>query len=196
MHLLGNRAFFIAALSAAVLPTATQADDAAQWTGAYVGLSGNMTDANLLLLTTREGFGGDEGFGAFAGYDYAVSPNIVVGAEVALYDTEVYPDRQNFASGILQNLRAVNARVGYARGNTLFFAGMGYMVADLESVAGIASPSDGAGLSGFVGIEGFVTDQITIRLDITRATLSDFESTAPGFEVEVTGARVGVAWRF
>ena len=186
----------ISAIIATTLPQITTAQDAAQWTGPYVGLSFGYVDADERQDSTREIFGGDGGFGGFAGYDYAVTDTIVIGGELMLFDTEVSPDTADGGSGILENLSNAMVRVGYAKGNTLFYGGVGYMFADLESTFVLAGPSNGAGASVTLGIEAFVAEDITLRADITRSTLEDFELTADGFNVRTTSMRLGVAYRF
>lgn len=186
----------ILAIATATIPHAALAQDAAQWTGPYAGLSFGHVDADIQLVTIRETFGGDGGFGGFIGYDYAVADNIVVGGELALFDTEVSPDTENGGTGILENLSAANFRIGYAKGNALFYGGIGYMVSGLESTAGIADPSNGSGISVTMGLEAFVADDVTLRADVTKATLENFESVAPGYKVETTSMRIGMAYRF
>ena len=183
-------------LALVAAPQALLAQDAAQWQGFHAGLSFGYTDADETLESTRESAGGDESFGVYAGYDYAVTEQIVIGAELALYDNEVKPDTDDGGSTILENLSAINIRAGYATGTTLFYGGIGYMFSDLESTFGLVGASDGDGVSITLGVEAFVAENITLRADITRSELTGYEFTADGFEVRTTSMRLGAAYRF
>ncbi|WP_181703255.1 outer membrane protein [Chthonobacter albigriseus] len=169
------------------------------WTGTYIG-----ADAGYV-------FGDDSAFtdafaaGAFVGYNYAVTPNWVVGGEA---DFHWFGSDEGFATALGDTgstsdsyLSTVRARVGYAFDSVLVYGTAGLAVGFGE--VDLPGGSDSNTHVGYVvgaGVEAALTENVTVRgeynyIDAGSETYSDGTDSA---DLDFTGhlVKVGVGYKF
>lgn len=179
-----------AALSAALATTAP-AQDAEKWQGFYLG--GRVNMQNLGISGVPIGIDPEINAGVFGGYNHAVAPDFVLGAELG-YDSKL--DYTVAGTGLdLENNISLRGRGGYAFGNSLLYGSLGYGWTDWD-VAAAGISGSGQGISYGVGLETMLTENITTRFEYTR-TNYDFSGPAlGGRDGEVDAFTVGVAYKF
>lgn len=164
------------------------------WTGFYVGGQAGYYEANY-DYDNADFFGPSGSFrlgdgvalGAYAGYNYQLSPNFVVGIE-GDYNWSL-GDGKTAPFG-LDSFGSIRGRLGYATDSTLLFVTGGLAFADLGEdcsgwvqgdcqVAGIGSEL-GYAVGG--GVEHFLTDAISLKLEYVY--MGGFEYGVNQFSVE------------
>lgn len=186
------------------IPTAPVAEPvvaptAFDWTGAYIGASGGYM------------FGDDSDFtdalaaGAFVGYNYAVTPEWVVGAEADFHwlDTD-----ENFGTALGGTgsstdsyLSTVRARVGYAFDSVLIYGTAGLAVGWGE--ADLPTGSDSNTHFGYVvgaGLDVALTENILVRGEYNWVDAGSETYSAGGdsADLDFSGhlVKVGVGYKF
>lgn len=186
-----TKAIFKAATIAAVLtvPSIAMAQDAGQWQGFYGGLQFSAVSPELNGAPVNL----DSGQGAeiFAGYDFAVGGNWVVGGELS-YGTSVDVQATPAITVGLEDRIAVRGRAGVAVGNALFYGSVGYMTTDL-SVNGMSTGLTGEGATFGLGIEAMLSENISGRIEFNRA---DLDVGGSPIGIDQNSVSMGVAYRF
>ncbi len=189
------------ALAAAFAAQGASAQDASQWTGFYAGFATTIIspefDNSPAPIPLQEG----TNFGVYGGYNYAVSDNFVVGAEIGLGGPTAFQTVLGANDFELENV--VNARVrgGYAMGSALLYGTFGYQTVNYDSVAGVTTGSGSAdGLVYGIGIEMLLSDNVSFRLDYT-STHMDLETGsivggAGDEQIDANAVGLGVALHF
>ena len=128
-----------ATLSAAITTTAI-AQDAEKWEGFYAG--GRVNMQNLGISGVPVGIDPEINAGVFGGYNYAVAPNFVLGAELG-YDSKL--DYTVMGTGLdLENNINLRGRGGYAFGNSMLYGSLGYGWTDWDvAAAGVSGSGQG-----------------------------------------------------
>lgn len=144
------------------------------WTGPYVGLTGGY------------GWGTSDGFvgGGFAGYNFQVSPNVVVGVEGDVTGTNRSTNDWD---------ATVRGRLGYAYDRYLFYGTGGVAFGDIKN-AGASKTKTGWTLGA--GIEAALTSNLTGRLEYRHTDLGS--ATVGGSSITQTAddVTVGIAVKF
>jgi outer membrane immunogenic protein len=189
------------ALSAAFVATGASAQDAAQWTGFYAGFQTTIIapefDNSPATIPLQEG----TNFGAYGGYNYAMSDSFVLGAEVSIGGPTAFQTSLGVNDFELENV--VNARVrgGYAYGSALLYGSVGYQSVNYEQVAGVTTASGSAdGVVYGIGIEMLLSDNVSFRLDYTSTHMDlDAGSIVGGAgneQIDANAVGLGVALHF
>ncbi|QFT81480.1 hypothetical protein FIU89_12725 [Roseovarius sp. THAF27] len=180
-----------AAALVSAIATNAAAQDAEKWQGFYLG--GRVNMQNLEISDVPFGINPEINAGVFGGYNHAVAPNFVIGAELG-YDSKL--DYTVMGTGLdLENNVSVRGRGGYAFGNSLLYGSLGYGWTDWDVAAAGVSGS-GQGISYGVGLETMLTDNITTRFEYTRTS---YDFSGPGLggrDGDVDAFTVGVAYKF
>lgn len=190
----------VAALASAFAATSASAQDASQWTGFYAGFATNIIspefDNSTVMVPLQEG----TGLGVYGGYNYAVSGNIVVSAEVGIGGPATFQTALGQPDFEFDNV--VNARIrgGYAVGNALVYGSLGYQQVNFSAATGISTDGSADGLVYGIGIEMLLTDNVSVRLDYTSTHMTPDDNTiigAPnGTQIDANAVGLGVALRF
>ena len=188
------------ALATAFTATGASAQDASQWTGFYAGFATNIIspefDNSTLTTPLQEG----TGFGAYGGYNYAISDNIVVGAEVGIGGPATFQTSLGNPDFEFDNV--VNARVrgGYAVGNALVYGTVGYQQVNYSATAGISTDGSANGLVYGLGVEMMLNESVSVRLDYTSTHMNPDAGTligaSSGTQIDANAVGLGVALRF
>lgn len=194
-----NRIVTTAAAVAAALVAANAHADT--FTGPFVGVQGGWEENSVNYPTTATGVTplqakGDTGtLGVLAGYDYKLSPHVVVGAQAELN----FPISAHFSDGatVIDPKRSIDltARAGYLFGDkTLAYVRGGYSnvreETTLLNVPYSASGSQNGWLVG-AGIERAVTRNVTANIEYRYTDLSEGDGKWDRHQ-----ALVGVAYHF
>lgn len=177
------------------------------WTGIYVG--GNLgwefgnfdnrtTGANL--DTDTNGVAG----GLYAGYNYQITPNIVVGAEADFTLSDIEDTKSGGGTTLTSksdwnsNFRA---RVGYSFDRYLIYGAGGLALADLEVEGNGDSDSKTAlGWTLGVGGEAAITNNVTAKLEYVYQDFGDqdFNLNGQGVSSDFSDqqVRVGLGYKF
>lgn len=165
------------------------------WTGAYIGAHGGYN------FESDDGFGDTWALGGFVGYNYAVTPNWVVGGEA---DISWMPTDEGVGGGGDADdawLSTYRARVGYAFDSVMVYGTAGLALGFGEvDFAGGSDDNTHVGYVVGAGVEAALTDNITARAeynyyDAGSETYSDgVDSTS----VDMSGhlVKVGVGYKF
>ncbi|MHA7777063.1 outer membrane protein [Roseibium sp. M-1] len=178
------------------------------WTGLYVGgnlgwafgqfdnKAGNTTDLGI----DTNGIGG----GLYTGYNYQVTPNVVVGAEADFSLTDLEKSRSN--GGVTLTSKSdwnsnIRGRVGYAFDRYLVYGAGGLAIADLEVSGNNDTDSKTAlGWSLGAGGEAAITNNVTARLDYTYQDFGeqDFNLNGTGVSSDFNNSqiRMGLGYKF
>lgn len=180
----------IAALSIANIATAQD------WSGFYVGGNGAVsslnTDTGAPFTYTDTSISG----GIFAGYNYMLSPNVVLGVEAeynlnTITNSPIFPMEMSDTYGI-------RARAGYAMDDLMFYGAIGAELGTFSAVGGPPVSDDTIGISMAAGIEYALNDRFSLRAEYTY---TDFGVAAPsvfgpGVTVTTDALRFGMAMHF
>lgn len=192
-----HTALLAAGLSVSAFTTSVQAQDAAQWVGFYAGAAINTTSLEMSgAAPFPVGLGTESNFGFFGGYNHAVGSNFVVGGELAYFFESTYTPVFLFPSLTVDNTAVLRGRAGYATGNVLAYATLGYAFADVTIPAGPIT-ADADGVIYGVGLEAMLANQISMRIEYIQSDL-DVSGTGVPPNISVSGdtVSVGVAYHF
>ncbi len=144
------------------------------WTGPYVGLTGGY------------GWGTTDGFlgGGLAGYNFQVSPNVVLGVEGDITGT-------NRKSNSWDS--SLRGRVGYAYDRYLFYGTGGLAFGDIKN-GGASTTKTGWTLGA--GIEAALTSNLTGRLEYRHTDLGSASVGGATVSQTADDVTVGVAVKF
>ncbi len=193
-------AIFALSLSAAF---ATVANAQSAWEGAYAGasfatFSGESTYDNGVDPSDSFDLEG-EMFGAFAGYNAAVS-GFIVGGEIAAMSGDVFEEgfegEYEYTSFV-----DLKARAGYDAGQFMPYAVLGMSIGNF-SVNEVANPDRDEDISdtGVVfgaGVDIAINDQFTVGAEILRREFEyDFDINLADMTGEVTSVALRGAYKF
>jgi outer membrane immunogenic protein len=159
------------------------------WTGAYVG-----ADAGYSWANAASGPGNDhDGFvgGVFAGYNYQMPSNVVVGAEAEV----AYGGADPLATWT----GAVRGRVGYAFDNILVYGAVGGLVGQGQMKdGGNDETRTHLGYQVGAGLEAALTTNVTARAEYLYTGTNERDYGPAGGEASLSGnaVKVGVAYKF
>ena len=177
------------------------------WTGLYVGGNlgwafGNFDNQSggTSLGTGANGVGG----GLYTGYNYQVTPNVVVGAEADFTLTDLEESRTN--GGLTLRSKSdwnsnIRGRVGYSFDRYLVYGAGGLAIADLE-LAGNGDKDSKTALGWTLGAggEAAITNNVSARLDYTYQDFGsqDFNlnGTSVSSEFNNSQIRMGLGYKF
>lgn len=183
-----------AGLAAALVPAAASAQDAALWSGFYAGLQANIISPSFELIPIPLDTG--TGLGIYGGYNHALGDNFVVGGEIS-YNAET-DIGSVFFPVTMDNAITLRGRAGYAVGNVLAYASLGYVWADVSFGPAPGIDLDAEGMIYGIGLEAMLAENISMRIEYTQSDL-DLSSTIPlppGFSVQADTVSIGVAYHF
>ena len=182
-----------AALAVVFLSDAALAQDATDWQGTYAGgqISLNNPGITGIALPLNDGLSG----GLFAGYNHAISPEWVLGGELA-YDHKSSTDVVPGNNLELENTITARARAGYAVGNALIYGAVGYTSVGDYGFSAFGTRGSADGLSYGVGVETLLTDNLTARVDYTRMDLDLSGGALPGLGLKNNVISMGLAYKF
>ncbi|RWB06593.1 MAG: porin family protein [Mesorhizobium sp.] len=208
LSLLASSAFAADAMVEEVAPVFS-------WTGGYIGLQagyargeGNIRQASGpgFIETDPDGFLG----GVYAGYNYQMPNNIVIGAELDVVYANVDGSGQIFAApglpfpgGIgteeLKWSGAARLRLGYAVDRLLPYVAGGVAFGDIDTSSNTVSGSFGDTFTGWTigaGLDYAMTDNLLLRAEY-RYTDFGTESLPTGnVDLKINEVRFGIAYKF
>jgi len=210
LSLLASSAFAADAIVEQVAP-------AFSWTGGYAGIQAGYAwgDGDIDQIT-GPGFidSKPDGFlgGIYAGYNYQMSNNLVVGAELDVVSANVDGSGQIFTApgipfpGIFANEElnwsaAARLRLGYAVDRFLPYIAGGVAFGDIDVSSNSGTPFGGThtGWTLGVGLDYAMTDNLLLRAEY-RYTDFGSESYGDPFDSEVklttSEVRLGIAYKF
>lgn len=174
-----------------VLGTSATAQD---WGGFYAGGSFGSHDGDKCYAGASpcpEFFIDGQDGSIFGGYNLT-SGAWVYGAELSASITGDAPETVD-TDFILSNFVDLKLRGGYAYGQGLYFASIGYSVADADE-AGDYYDAEGALLS--VGADFFLTDNLFVGTEYTRRFLTGAGGTPNEFDVELDTFSLRLGYNF
>jgi len=181
-----------ALISAAMAPAAFA--DATAFEGFYGGFSMGVTapDINAIPTDFDAGLSGD----VFVGYNFAVSPDWVIGGELSYGMSAGHQAAGGALNFDLENILTVSGRAGYVFGNTMVYGRVGYQTATMNSnFAPVSFDADGYVLG--LGLEQMFAENISGRIEVSRSYLDVTGlGVPPGTELDATRISVGVAIHF
>jgi outer membrane immunogenic protein len=163
-------------------------------------------------------------YGAHIGYNWQRGP-VVFGVEAGINGTDIDgSDSQTFAIGFfpvgIQSERELDwyatlvGRLGYASGNSLFYAFGGVAWATVDTTLSVATPfgsgstsgsSDHVGWTAGVGIEHALTDRFSVRVeyshvdlgeDTAQLALGSFATINDKVDLSFDAIKIGASYRF
>lgn len=169
------------------------------WNGAYAGLSAlSISDDEVLFQSGTEDITletSGEGIGLFAGYNLQ-NGQVVYGGEIAFTPLEVSSDEHSLSR---RNFFDLKGKVGYAVGDILTYATIGYSTATLKEAPGNVDVTTD-GFSYGVGIDYMVSGQFfvgaeylkrNLETDYTSSGFPDYTGEADNFSIAL---RVGMTF--
>ncbi|CAN7547124.1 outer membrane protein [Mesorhizobium caraganae] len=212
------------ALSLSLLASSAYAADAIiaeaapvfSWTGGYIGLqagyawgNGNVDQIGGpgFIDTDPDGFLG----GVYAGYNYQMSNNIVIGAELDIVYANVDGSGQVFlAPGVPAGVSATEElnwsgaarlRLGYAADRFLPYIAGGVAFGDIDISNDNGPGSFGDTFTGWtigVGLDYAMTDNLLLRAEYryTDFGSESFEDFASDVDLKTNEVRLGIAYKF
>jgi outer membrane immunogenic protein len=177
------------------------------WTGFYVGATAAYgwgeydVDAGAVSATRDyDGFTG----GAFVGYNYAMTPNWIVGAEA---DIMVGQGDSFTVGGVdVDNntpvLSTIRGRVGYAFDNFMIYGTGGLALGFGEAeIDGRSDSNTHVGWAVGAGIEAALTENITARaeymyIDTSSETYTGAGGASADADLDASLVKVGVGYKF
>ncbi|MCM5557711.1 outer membrane protein [Pleomorphomonas sp. JP5] len=158
------------------------------WTGAYVGANAGYSWANQ-----ASGVGKDHDAavgGVFAGYNYQMPNNIVVGGEGEV----AYGGADPLATWT----GAIRGRAGYAFDNILVYGAVGGLVGQGEMKTGTGDQTrTHVGYQVGAGIEAALTTNVTARAEYlyTGTNSRDYNGGVKG-DLDGNAVKVGIGYKF
>jgi outer membrane immunogenic protein len=177
------------------------------WTGFYVGATAAYGWGDVDIDTgaidasrSADGFWG----GAYLGYNYAVTPNWIVGgeADVMLGESQDYTVGGTSVDLSSPVLSTVRARVGYAFDSFMVYGtgGLALGFGEAEIDGGGKDSNTHVGWTAGAGVEAALTENITARaeylyVDTSSETYGSGGTTADA-DLDSSLVRVGVGYKF
>ncbi|WP_428647731.1 outer membrane protein [Roseibium sp.] len=178
------------------------------WTGYYLGTNlgwafgdfDNRTNGSASLGTSDNGVAG----GVYTGYNFQVTPNVVLGAEADFTLTDLERSRTNggltlkSSSDWNSNLRA---RLGYSFDRYLIYTAGGLALADLE-VSGNGDKDSKTALGWTLGAggEAAITNNISARMEYVYQDFGsqDFNLNGTGVSSDFSNSQIrfGLGYKF
>jgi outer membrane immunogenic protein len=186
----------------------TQQSPVANWAGAYLGVNAGYSFGSL--SNTVPGAGKLSSsingalIGVYGGVNAVLSGNIIVGAEGDLN----LSDQRNTQTNGFNTYKGASAWNGSVRGRvgTAIDRYMPFLTAGLAfgenklTVHGVADSASQVGLAIGGGLEGFVTDRITLKGELLYEAFGDVSHTISGntFKTNISSGifRIGAAYKF
>lgn len=177
------------------------------WSGIYLGGNlgwafGNFANesGNTGLGTNANGVAG----GLYAGYNFQVTPNVVLGAEADFSLTDLEDSRRNGGLNVTSKSdwnSNIRARVGYTFDRYMVYGAGGLALADLElSGAGDKDSKTALGWTVGAGAEAAITNNVSARLEYVYQDFGsqDFNLNGTGVSSEFSNSqvRMGVGYKF
>lgn len=177
------------------------------WTGFYIGTQLGWAFGNFDNSTggASRGFN-DNGVagGAYAGYNFQVTPNVVVGLESDFSLTDL--EKSGTVNGLsLKSSSDWNAnfrgRLGYAFDRYMIYGAGGLAIADLQATAnGVSDSKTALGWTLGAGAEAAITQNVVARFDYSYQDFGDqdFNLGGTGVSTEFNDhqVRAGIAYKF
>lgn len=183
-------------LAAGLAAGTAQAQD---WAGFYAGMSVTSGDSELDFTGLPSPYTGDDGaaIGIFAGYNYVLPSNMVLGGELSYTDldtAEFPPVSPYYGEGLLQ----ARGRIGYAAGTVMPYFALGLAKADVGIVGGPSTSETGYSLG--LGAEMLVGSNMSFRAEYTRVQFDAVGENVffpPDFaDFTYETLTIGAAWHF
>ena len=186
------------------------------WTGGYIGLQAGYAwgSSNIdqiggpgFVDTDPDGFLG----GVYGGYNYQMSNNIVIGAELDVVFGNVDGDGQVFlAPGVPSGVTATEElnwsgaarlRLGYAVDRFLPYIAGGVAFGDVDISSNGGGPSFGDTFTGWTigaGLDYAMTDNLLLRAEYryTDFGSESFEDVSSDVDLKTNEVRLGIAYKF
>lgn len=173
------------------------------WTGAYVGAA---VGYGFNTLDVDNGRNGDaDGFNGalYAGYNYAVTPNVIVGAEadVGLAQGDDFRSRSMDFDVDPIVTGSLRGRLGYAFGNFMAYGTGGVALAHVSAdVDGESESNTHVGWTAGGGVEAALTTNITARAEYlyTDTGSESYSNGTDSADMDLSGhnIRVGLGYKF
>lgn len=213
--LAGMSALFVAPALAADLPEPVPVapiepisqPSAFDWTGFYVGATAaygwgdyDVKSGGDFISSSTEGFAG----GAYAGYNYAVTPEWIVGAEADLMmlQGDLFNVGGTRVSVDDPWLSTIRARVGYAFDNFMVYGtgGLALGFGDAK-VDGVSDSNTHVGWALGAGVEAALTENVIARAEYLYVDTGKQTYNGPAGETAEAGLsgslmRMGVGYKF
>lgn len=188
-----------------VVPTTQQSID---WTGLYVGGNlgwafgnfDNKTNGSASLSTDANGVTG----GLYTGYNFQVTPNVVLGAEADFSLSDLTQTRTN--GGLSLESKSdwnsnIRARIGYSFDRYLVYGAGGLALADLEvSANGDRDSKTALGWTVGAGGEAAITNNLSARLEYVYQDFGsqDFNLNGTGVSSDFSNSQIrfGLGYKF
>lgn len=178
------------------------------WSGFYFGgqLGWNRSDFETSNAVTGRFKSIDDGFtgGVHAGYNYMLSPEFLVGAEIDFNLAAI--DRTRTVGGVVYNTSSdwnstLRARAGWAFDRFMVFGTGGLALTEYDVAAnGVADSKTKLGWTLGAGVEGAVTENILARIEYQHQNYGS-ETFVLGGQAYKTGlsnnqVRFGMSYKF
>jgi outer membrane immunogenic protein len=160
------------------------------WTGPYLGLQGGYGWGT-------SGLNGWEG-GAYAGYNFQLDPNWIVGLEGDF----MFTGRDGITGTTATNHSwdaSIRGRIGYAYDRFLFYGTGGVAFGDIKGTnTGVSASSTQVGWTAGLGVEAALTQNVTGRLEFRHTDLGTASFAAPVGSIgyQSNDILVGVGFKF
>ncbi|SOB98904.1 opacity protein-like surface antigen [Rhodobacter sp. JA431] len=168
-----------------------------KWDGFYGGVTagsvtgGRATYKNATAPDTSDSLGSGS-YGVFGGYNLQRG-SLVYGGELALQAADVDTDN---GPAHFNNLLDVKARLGWAYGDALPYAFVGYSRGQWNNGDGQTN-DDADGVNYGLGVDYAVNDQWQVGAEFIRRELdTDFNGTANSVEQNFNAVQLRAAYRF
>ena len=182
-----------AALIAGATATSAHAD-AALWQGFYGGLSVGAVNPTVPAATVDPEIA--PGYAIFAGYNHALGPNWVLGGELSYGMSGTHSMAPSPTTITMENALTASIRGGYAFGNSLVYARLGYQTTDVEVSTSIGD-FEAEGMVYGLGFEQMLAENLSARIEYTHADMDlrriGFPNTT-NFDTDTIS--VGIAFHF
>lgn len=178
------------------------------WSGFYFGGNlgwgwGQFTTNSALTGRFNSDASGVNG-GVHAGYNHAITPNIIAGLEADFQLSDLEKRRSVAGVGVKTSSdwnSTIRGRLGYAFDRFMIYGTGGLSIADLEvAAAGSKGNETAIGWTLGAGIEGAVTDNVTARLEYLYQDFGRESFTLGGTryrtDLDASIARFGVSYKF
>ncbi|WP_299815202.1 outer membrane protein [uncultured Roseibium sp.] len=178
------------------------------WTGLYVGGNlgwafgqfDNRAGGNAGLDTDANGVAG----GLYTGYNFQVTPNVVVGAEADFSLTDL--EENKTSNGLTVQSKSdwnsnIRARLGYSFDRYLVYGAGGLALADLEvSGNGDSDSKTALGWTLGAGGEAAITNNLSAKLEYVYQDFGEqdfnLNGTAVSSDLSTSQVRLGLGYKF